>query len=97
MSRLRAIAARFGAGRKRDVEDPRTRADGAAAAASAPADEQYRPDAGFDEIDRPAATSDAASLAEFEADGTALREGGRPAIPDAAPAPDAAPDPQRER
>jgi hypothetical protein len=79
MSRLRAITARFGAGRKRDPEEPRVQADGAAAA-SATDDEQYRPGAG-PEIDNPAATSNAASLAEFEADGTAPREGDQPAAP----------------
>ncbi len=92
MSRLRAITARFGAHRKRDQEDPRTQADGAAAA-SATADEQSRPGAGPDEIDNPAAASSAASLPEFEADGAALREGGQPAAFDAASAPDAVPRP----
>lgn len=96
MSRLRAITARFGAGRKRDPEDARTQADGAAAA-PATGDEQNHPGAGPDDIDKPAATSNAASLAEFEADGATLREGGQPTAPDVAPAPDAAPDPNRER
>jgi hypothetical protein len=91
MSRLRAITAKLGAGRKRDPEDSGTQPDDAAGA-SATSEEQHDPGAGPDEIDHLAAPSDAASLAEFEAIGAALREGGQPAASDAAPAADAAPD-----
>jgi hypothetical protein len=94
MSRLRAITARFGVGRQQDPEDRRTQAE--AAAASATADEQSGPGADHGDIDN-SATSNASPLAEFEALGAALREGGQPTAPDAAPAPDASPDPPGER
>ena len=93
MSRLRAITARFGVGRKRNAEDIHTQAE-VAAAAPATAHEQSGP--GADNGDNSAA-SNAPSLAEFEAHGSALREGGQPTAPEAAPAPDASPGPQGER
>jgi hypothetical protein len=95
MSRLRAITARFGMGRKGDSEEPDTQAE-VAAAASTTAYEQSGSGADRGDVDNPA-TSDAPSLAEFEAQGAALREGGQPTAPDAAPAPEASPGPPGER
>jgi len=95
MSRLRAISARFGVGRKQDPEDLHARAE-VAPAASATGDEQSSPGADRSDIED-SATSNAPSLAQFEADGAALREGGPPTAPDGAPAPEASPDPPGER
>ena len=95
MSRLRAITAKFGVSRKQDPEDLHTQAE-VAAPASATADEQSGSGADRDDSDN-SAMSNVPSLAEFEAHGAALREGGQPTAPDAAPAPEASPAPQGER
>ncbi|MGH2944133.1 MAG: hypothetical protein ACRDLN_15305 [Solirubrobacteraceae bacterium] len=92
MSRLRAITARFGAGRKREPEAHDT--DGAAAAPAADDEQHGAIDVDGGDLTAP---SDVPSLAEFEAYGAALREGGDPAVPDAAPAADAPSAPQVER
>jgi hypothetical protein len=92
MSRLRAIATRLGLGREQDPEDRSTTGDLAAAGSAAP--ERY---GAADEAGDDPTTPDAASLTEFEAHEARLREGGPPTASDAAPAPNAPPDPQGER